>query len=256
MNTQAPTKRHKTKGGTLLVHSIFHTLQGEGPFTGVPAVFIRLGGCNLQCPGCDTEYSEGIALMTIEEIFAKITEVVNGAKTDLVVITGGEPFRQNLSVLVDQLHNNHIRVQIETNGSMKPQAPFEMKPVIICSPKTSKLNPEMEPLIDAYKYVVDYLDVNVLDGLPTRALGHRATPQLARPPKEFKGSIYIQPMDMTEVYSTLLAECSECTSLDKKIEGQVMLNKHNEANTKWCVESAMRNGYTVQLQIHKLLNLE
>ena len=123
MNTQAPTKRHKTKGGTLLVHSIFHTLQGEGPFTGVPAVFIRLGGCNLQCPGCDTEYSEGIALMTIEEIFAKITEVVNGAKTDLVVITGGEPFLRNDLIKIIKLAKQNMPslmlVSIASNGLAK-----------------------------------------------------------------------------------------------------------------------------------------
>jgi organic radical activating enzyme len=247
MNTQIPTKRIKSVGSSLVVHSIFHTIQGEGPFTGQPAVFVRLGGCNLQCPGCDTEYTQGSGQLTIREIFDEITKVSAGSRTDLVVITGGEPFRQNLTMLVDQLHFNNIRVQIETNGSLAPQGEFGIKPVIICSPKTSKLNPELLPLIDAYKYVVDHLDFNPEDGLPTRALGHRATPQLARPHEGFTGSIYIQPMDMDFVYKAMDKDCSSNV-------GQQ--HDHNKANLKLCIESAMKFNYTLQLQVHKIIDME
>ena len=41
------------------VNEIFYSLQGEGLNTGTPAVFVRLSGCNLQCPFCDTEHAEG-----------------------------------------------------------------------------------------------------------------------------------------------------------------------------------------------------
>ena len=53
-NGQPIEKVQRTFDGTLEVHSIFKTIQGEGPFCGTPAVFIRLAGCNLQCPWCDT----------------------------------------------------------------------------------------------------------------------------------------------------------------------------------------------------------
>ena len=43
---------------SLQVHEIFHTIQGEGPFSGRPAVFIRLSGCNLRCWFCDTEWDD------------------------------------------------------------------------------------------------------------------------------------------------------------------------------------------------------
>ena len=54
-------------GLSLQVNSIFYTIQGEGPFAGRPAIFIRLAGCNLQCPGCDTEYTKR-QTMTVDEI--------------------------------------------------------------------------------------------------------------------------------------------------------------------------------------------
>src|SRR3954467_9071958 len=49
----------RSDGNSLSIHSIFYTLQGEGPYSGCPAVFMRLAGCNLQCPGCDTDYTSG-----------------------------------------------------------------------------------------------------------------------------------------------------------------------------------------------------
>jgi len=51
MNQQPIEKQFLHPKGDLEVHSIFLTIQGEGPFTGQRAVFVRLAGCNLQCPG-------------------------------------------------------------------------------------------------------------------------------------------------------------------------------------------------------------
>lgn len=252
MNNQIPSPRINSQGSSLLVHSIFHTIQGEGPFTGVPAVFIRLGGCNLQCPGCDTEYTNGAGILTIAEVFAKIGEVVNGSATRLVVITGGEPFRQNISILVNQLHYNKVRVQIETNGSMPPQGLFDLKPIIVCSPKTSKLNPKMIPLIDAYKYVVDHSSASDMDGLPLQALGHQATPHIARPHNDFGGTVYIQPMDMTAI---LMADQAE-EDLRSYCERLTDVSACNKANLDWCVKSCMKYGYTLQVQLHKIINME
>ena len=55
INKQPIEKREPSYEGTLQVHSIFKTIQGEGPFCGTPCVFVRLAGCNLQCPACDTD---------------------------------------------------------------------------------------------------------------------------------------------------------------------------------------------------------
>ena len=98
INIQPIEKLARSDGLRLDVHSIFATIQGEGPFTGHPCVFVRLAGCNLQCPGCDTDYTEDRRMMQIYEIAESVASVLKAsgstrAKVPLVVITGGEPFR-------------------------------------------------------------------------------------------------------------------------------------------------------------------
>lgn len=95
-------------GSVLFVKSIFKTLQGEGPNVGMPAIFVRLGGCNLACSFCDTEfeqYSEQ-ELSSILQIIQRISKNEKGIKSvNLVVITGGEPFRQPINALCKELLN-------------------------------------------------------------------------------------------------------------------------------------------------------
>src|SRR5574343_1826946 len=97
MNNQQPAPRDFQD--TLEVHSIFSTIQGEGPFCGRPAVFVRLAGCNLQCPGCDTDYTQNRARLDYEIILSIIRDqlALTASKANLIVVTGGEPFRQNIA---------------------------------------------------------------------------------------------------------------------------------------------------------------
>lgn len=108
--------------GKLLVSNMFYTIQGEGPFGGEPAVFLRLAGCNIgakeDCPWCDTkfDFSAGVA-MTYDEIIAKI-DALSGGRSSLLVITGGEPMLQHKALLplLERLVARPTRVQFETNG--------------------------------------------------------------------------------------------------------------------------------------------
>lgn len=231
LNSQTPEK--KDYQSTLEVHSIFSTIQGEGPFCGRPAVFVRLAGCNLQCPGCDTEYTDNRQRMRYEAILFSIKHrlTVTDSNANLIVISGGEPFRQNIAPFCDFLIENDFDVQIETNGSM--QIPMELSQLVtvVCSPKTAKLHPSALHRANAFKYVMKAGNMREEDGLPLQALDHRATPYIARPHKSFRGKIYLQPMDEQDV-------------------------GYNSDNVQAVLESAMKHNYTVQLQIHKLLNVE
>ena len=64
----------KGDGSILFVQEIFPTLQGEGPLAGVPAVFLRLGGCNLACSFCDTEF-ESFKEWKLEDIIAEVKKL-------------------------------------------------------------------------------------------------------------------------------------------------------------------------------------
>ena len=94
MNTQAAEA--KTKDDLLDVHSLFFTIQGEGPFSGYRAIFVRLAGCNLQCINCDTDYTTNRfkvhSAIVVNEIRRMVAEDIKCSNSDmLVVITGGEP---------------------------------------------------------------------------------------------------------------------------------------------------------------------
>ena len=122
LNTQPIEKKVHREDGIVEVHSIFYTIQGEGPFCGTPSVFVRLAGCNPQCPWCDTEYSSSRMEMTPFEVVVQAKVRFRLPKGGLVVITGGEPFRQNLSYLLRALTEHGYYVQIETNGTLPPPA--------------------------------------------------------------------------------------------------------------------------------------
>lgn len=111
------------------------TIQGEGPSTGQPAVFVRVSGCNLDCSWCDTPYTwdwlgkNGVAYDRTEEsttldpinVEVAVSELLTPG-CNLVVITGGEPLVQAdpVAELVDRLRYRALRVEVETNGTRCP----------------------------------------------------------------------------------------------------------------------------------------
>lgn len=236
LNQQSPEKR--VSSPFLDVQSIFSTLQGEGPFCGTPAVFVRLAGCNLQCPGCDTDYTSNRRRLTVEQIVETVRTLRTTPKPGLVVITGGEPFRQDLSKLIHELVYEEHYVQIESNGTLAVDESFYTQlphlrygAYIVCSPKAGRVHPTIADLACAFKYVMHADSVDPEDGLPILALNHTAHPRVARPPQGYKGPIYLQPMDSQD-------------------EAQ------NARNRAVCVASCLKYGYILQLQVHKLLGLE
>ena len=115
------------------VIEIFESIQGEGHWLGTPVVFVRLAGCNLHCPWCDTKESWGDVgtEMTIDEIVGKI----NSCRSATVVITGGEPtIHPELNDLTTVLKERYYYVCLETNGTNPIGWEYGLQ-WITCSPK-------------------------------------------------------------------------------------------------------------------------
>ena len=144
----------------LKVVEIFRTVEGEGKWVGLPVSFIRLEGCNLRCPWCDTPYSyDGKSFQEIE-IDSLVSEVEKiGLKR--VCITGGEPFlTPQLPDLIKRLLEKNFTVLVETNGTLwieNIKAVINEKLFITCSPKPPSyfIHPELLPFITELKFVVD-----------------------------------------------------------------------------------------------------
>lgn len=115
------------------VNEIFLSLQGEGRHAGESAVFIRLSGCNLKCPFCDTDFSRYDSL-EVDEIISRIYEACgDNPLPSLCVITGGEPTLQLERSLIDAIHEAGMTIAIETNGTNEVPLGVDF---ITVSPKT------------------------------------------------------------------------------------------------------------------------
>lgn len=112
---------------TYPVNEIFYSLQGEGYFTGTPAVFVRMSGCNLRCDFCDTDHSASTPMSALA-----IVAETDGFPARHMVITGGEPSLFLDDELVYALHSNGWFVQVETNGTRPLPEGVDW---ITCSPK-------------------------------------------------------------------------------------------------------------------------
>lgn len=102
--------------GSLVVHEIYASIQGESTFAGLPCTFIRLTGCPLRCRWCDTPHSfkEGSA-MSIDAILAEVEKL----SPRLVEVTGGEPLSHpECDELLKQLADTGRKVLLETSGAI------------------------------------------------------------------------------------------------------------------------------------------
>lgn len=134
----------------LQLAEIFYSIQGEGAYTGTPAVFIRLAGCNLACAFCDTDYALKF-FATVDELVARVQEI--GGDCPMVVLTGGEPLAQRESqALVRALIAQGRRVHIESNGTVQTDLPPE---VWLCISPKERVDPVMAARADEVKLIVD-----------------------------------------------------------------------------------------------------
>ena len=134
----------------LALAEMFYSVQGEGVWTGTPAVFVRLAGCNLNCRFCDTDYATK-AFLSVDAIVTRVREL--GGTCPMVIVTGGEPFAQaETSALIDALRADARRVHVESNGSIAVDLASDVW--LTVSPK-ERLSPEMAARANEIKLIVD-----------------------------------------------------------------------------------------------------
>lgn len=239
-----PRGPDKSPGDKLQVHETFYTIQGEGPYSGYPAVFLRLTGCNLRCWFCDTKWDDdNDPSLSIADIVAQIAER-RGANRHcrLVVITGGEPLRQNLSPLLHLLSDLGYLVQIETAGTYWQDCLTLKNVTVVVSPKSQRVHPKFYEenqftyqgeVKFCWKYVLKAGELSLEDGLPEKPFQRLKTGaigggRVARPPQYTR--VYIQP----------------CDEYDQE---------KNMENYKAVAAVSLQFGYIAGVQVHKHLLL-
>lgn len=211
----------------LPVNEIFKSIQGEGFFTGSPAVFIRLQGCDVRCSFCDTKYAMDInpdyKSMMIGDIAYKkkespvycelntdalinfITKKYPAPVNHHIVLTGGEPFLHEIDRLITELVRFQYFVQVETSGCHPIEKQDGMW--ITMSPKQCTIKEHYQEA-DELKYIVN-------QNTDFDKIGDIVHPY-----------IYLQPESM-------------------KVE-----------NVKLCVDKTIEYGFRLSLQTHKLIGMK
>ncbi len=221
----------------LLINEVFESIQGEGSFTGVPSIFVRLQGCPVGCPWCDTKHTwqvdedklldsnvvmkqqqetENYFSATVEQLFALFA--AQGYLAKHIVITGGEPCMFDLFEVTSEALRRNFTVQIETSGT------FEIKchddTWITLSPKINmpggyNVLPSSLMRADEIKHVVAMQKhVDELQEL------------LATAQKPTTSLIYLQPVSM------------------------------QKRATDFAIQTCIKNNWRLSLQTHKFIGIE
>jgi organic radical activating enzyme len=151
----------------LTINNIFWSMQGEGLRSGTPAIFIRLSGCSLQCPYCDTRdaWSTGLR-MGVAEIAAAVAELKNSAPQSRLIITGGEPLQQDLGELVGLFREKKYFMAVETNGLYFQDLPFDWWTVSPKDVAAYRVHPQLWARVAEIKLLVTAaLNLDVLTAI-------------------------------------------------------------------------------------------
>jgi 7-carboxy-7-deazaguanine synthase len=276
----------QAKSNQLLVTSRFFTLQGEGPYRGQPAYFIRLAKCNLACSFCDTYFDSGDWL-TFEALLAESDQVIANffagrnmatpswakgyTKNIVLVITGGEPSLQsNLSCFIKQAEPYFKQIQIESNGIVILDD-LPKNTTLVVSPKCLEKNKQairyLEPNIKMLERA-DCLKFVMSAPSHERYKIYSAVPEWAHKwAAETKKPVFISPMNIynkepQRVKSIkdnkkilTLDERSAINEIVSFWEPGLLDLKINQLNHEYAAEYCMKYGFILNLQIHLFASL-
>ena len=205
--------------GSLVVHEIYRSLQGESTFAGLPCGFVRLTACHLRCVYCDTPHAfhQG-AVMALDEVVSRALDLGD----DLVEITGGEPLLQaEVHPLMSRLADAGRTVLLETSGSV------DIAPV----------DPRVHVILDLKTPASGELSANLWSNIP-----------LLRPKDEIK-FVLCDRADFDWAVAQVRAHrlTDRCPVLFSPVFGQV---DPTDLAT-WTLET--RLPVRVQIQLHKIL---
>lgn len=267
----------------LLVTSMFFTLQGEGPYRGEPAFFIRLAKCNLNCKFCDTFFDAGDWMsfddiersidLSIDQYFSNLGLDRPSWATDkmkmVLVITGGEPtLQKNLGPFLEKMSVRFEKTQIESNGIVN-QPTIPNSTTIVISPKCLerdgvpvkylKPNPKNLEVADCLKFVMNADPNSPYSQIPDWALEWRE--QTDKP-------IFISPMN---IYNDLPKQSKEIrnsgtndidistrSTVDEVIsfwEPGLLNMEENKKNHEYTAKYCIQTGCILNLQIHLYASL-
>ena len=217
------------------VNEVFETIQGEGSYTGIAAIFVRLQGCPVGCSWCDTKHTWNInpdlsqpladivrkagetehwADVTADDLLALFKR--EGYQARHVVITGGEPCMYDLNPLCNALHQQGFSTQIETSGTFDIKAP--QTTWVTVSPKVN--------MAGGYKVLQSALD--------------RAN--------EIK-----HPVAMTKHVDELL-QLLQHTDVSNKLVYLQPISQQRRA-TELAIEMCKKHNWRLSVQVHKYLGI-
>lgn len=251
----------------LFVTSRFFTLQGEGPFRGHPACFIRLAKCNLACSFCDTSFDSGEWIsfdclldeteQLIVDFFASrslpVPAWASGTEKKMVlVITGGEPSLQsNVSSFLEKAASVFQHTQIESNGTMLLPA-LPKSTTLVVSPKCFEkdkvvvryLQPNKQVLerADCLKFVMsspEHKPFTPYSDIPIWA--HEWASKTGKP-------VFVSPMNCYNHTH----QRNEVTSF---WEPGLLDMEQNRRNHEYAAEYCMKSGFILNLQLHLFASL-
>ena len=274
---------------SLFVTSMFFTLQGEGPFAGKAALFIRLAKCNLACSFCDTFFDDG-DWMNFDQIRSKAYHTIcdywnnrglpvpewvlpKGVFSDIsfpnivLVVTGGEPLLQkNLMDFLTYTKSMFGNMQIESNGTVNQDVPEHV--TLVCSPKCAEKNGVALKYLSPTKTILERADCLKFVMSADEDSPYNNVPEWAHKWKQETGKeIYVSPMNVYNTFpqkiKILHAESGSITMDQRSTVDEVisfwepgLLNlAENQTNHEYTAKYCMDYGFRLNLQMHLYASL-
>jgi 7-carboxy-7-deazaguanine synthase len=230
---------------TLLVNEAFETIQGEGSFTGTPAIFVRLQGCPVGCSWCDTKHTWDVlpsekrdANVILQKTLEAPTyfETTSAALLDLfkqqayrakhIVITGGEPCMFDLRELTTMAIDKSYSVQIETSGT------FEVK----CHPKT---------------WVTVSPKINMKANMPVLSQAMKRANEIKHPVAMQK---HVEELEALLEREGMLSNGCGTTEANTLIYLQPI--SQQDRATELAVKTCIEKNWRLSIQVHKYIGVE